>query len=129
MEIQLSKFVAYCLKELKKENLILVSYADTQMNHNGYIYQATNWVYTGMTKSRTDKYVLDGKHSRHYNNDEQNGLRKFRSSKHRYIYFACDKRTAKIYRKALKYNTENYPKGDNKKYVLGEYIKPIIIGQ
>ena len=90
--IQLSKFVAWCLNELKSKDLIIVSYADTQMNHNGYIYQATNWIYTGMTKARTDKYVEGGRHSRHYNNENQNGLRKFRSSKHRYIYF-CSCRT------------------------------------
>lgn len=126
IKIQLSKFVSWCLKQLKKENLILISYADKQMHHNGYIYQATNWIYTGSTKSRTDKYVEDGKHPRHYNNSKQNGLRKYRSSKHRYIYFACDKKHKKIYMKALNYKAEEYPKGENKRYVLGEYIKPII---
>ena len=127
IEIQLSKFVAWCLKQLKKHNLILVSYADTQMNHNGYIYQATNWIYTGSTKSRTDKYVEGGKHSRHYDNSKQNGLRKFRSSKHRYIYFACDKRHKRKFTEALNYKIEDYPKGENKNYILGEYIKPIIL--
>ena len=85
INIQLSYFVSWCLRKLKKYNLIIVSYADKQMNHNGYIYQATNFIYTGATKSRTDKYVEGGKHSRHYDNTKQNGLRKFRSSKHRYI--------------------------------------------
>ena len=28
----------------------MVSYADSGMNHCGYIYQATNWIYTGATK-------------------------------------------------------------------------------
>ena len=127
MDIKLSSFVAHCLNYLKQYNLIIVSYADTQMNHNGYIYQATNFIYTGATKSRTDKYVEGGKHSRHYDNSKQNGLRKFRSSKHRYIYFACDKRYKKIYNEALNYKIEDYPKEINKRYVLGEYIKPIII--
>jgi hypothetical protein len=49
----LSYFVASCLKMIK-EDLILVSYADKLMGHNGYIYQATNWIYTGATKERTD---------------------------------------------------------------------------
>lgn len=127
IEIQLSKFVAWSLNELKLKNLILVSYADTQMNHNGYIYQATNWLYTGMTKERTDKYVEGGKHSRHYDNNQQNGLRKFRSSKHRYIYFSCNKTKKKEYTKQLKYNIEEFPKGENKNYILGEFITPIII--
>ena len=126
ISIQLSKFVAWCLRELKKEDLIIVSYADTQMNHNGYIYQATNWIYTGMTKARTDKYVEGGKHSRHYDNDKQNGLRKYRSAKHRYVYFAT--KNKKKYLKALNYEIHPYPKGENERYVLGEFISPIIIG-
>ena len=127
IKIQLSEFVSWCLNQLKVYDLILVSYADTQMNHNGYIYQATNWIYTGITKSRTDKYVEGNKHSRHYNNDNQNGLRKFRSSKHRYIYFATNKRNKKVYLKNLKYKIESYPKGENKNYILGSFIESIII--
>jgi hypothetical protein len=127
IKIQLSSFVSYCLRELKKNNLIIVSYADKQMNHNGYIYQATNFIYTGATKSRTDKYVEGGKHSRHYDNTKQNGLRKFRSSKHRYIYFACDKKHKKKFTKALNYTVEPYPKADNERYILGEYIEPIVL--
>jgi hypothetical protein len=61
----LSFFLSKSLK-LIKENMILISYADTQMYHNGYIYQATNWIYTGATKERTDIGFENGKHSRHY---------------------------------------------------------------
>jgi len=61
----LSYFVSNCLKIIK-DDLIIVSYADKQMNHNGYIYQATNWIYTGATKERTDIGQEDGTHSRHY---------------------------------------------------------------
>ena len=127
IKIQLSSFVSWCLKQLKQYNLIIVSYADKQMNHNGYIYQATNFLYTGATKSRTDKYVEGGKHSRHYDNSKQNGLRKYRSSKHRYIYFACDKKHKKKFAKSLNYKIEDYPKQENKRYILGNYIKPIIL--
>lgn len=127
IKIQLSQFVSWCLNELKKDNLIIVSYADTQMNHHGYIYQATNWIYTGQTKSRTDKYVEGNKHSRHYDNNKQNGLRKFRSAKHRYVFFACDNRQKKLLKNNLRYKTEPYPKGENKNYILGEYLQQIII--
>lgn len=127
IKIQLSKFVSFCINELKMHDLILVSYADTQMNHNGYIYQATNWLYTGMTKARTDKYVEGGKHSRHYDNEKQNGLRKYRSAKHRYVYFATNKTTRKLYLSKLNYKIEPYPKGLNERYELGKFIKPIII--
>ena len=127
MDIELSSFVSWCLRQLKRFNLIIVSYADTQMNHHGYIYQATNFIYTGATKRRTDKYVEGGKHSRHYDNNKQNGLRRVRSSKHRYVYFACSKSKKKIFTNSLKYNRYRYPKGDNDNYILGDYIEPIVI--
>ena len=124
----LSAFVAACLRRLKSKNWIIVSYADTEMNHNGYIYQACNFIYTGKTKERTDKYTVGNKHSRHYSNDDQNGLRKVRSAKHRYIYFATyDKKIKKQWLKELKYNIESYPKGQNNYYNLGEYLQPKII--
>lgn len=129
INIQLSHFVSACLKELSSENLIIVSYSDSQMNHHGYIYQATNWLYTGATKSRTDKYTENGKHSRHYQNDKQNGLRKVRSSKHRYVYFCGDKRFKKNIINQLKYEILPYPKGENKKYKAGDYIKDVIINK
>ena len=109
----LSFFVGKCLK-LIPENMILVSYADTSMNHNGYIYQATNWIYTGSTKERTDIGFEDGTHSRHYSKDIDYSIRKFRSSKHRYVFFIGSKR--KLFRKNLNYKIEDYPKGQNQKY-------------
>ena len=109
----LSFFVASSLK-LIQEDLIIVSYADSLMNHNGYIYQATNWIYTGATKERTDIGFEDGTHSRHYDKNIDYSIRKFRSSKHRYIFFIGKlKRTFKT---NLKYKIEDYPKGENKKY-------------
>lgn len=128
VEVPMSQFVASCLRELAKEDLIIVSYADTEMNHHGYIYQASNFIYTGATKRRTDKYTKGNKHSRHYNNDEQFGLRKVRSSKHRYIYFATkNKRKRAEYKSKLKYPVFPYPKGENKTYELGEYLEPTIV--
>lgn len=109
----LSYFVSKCLN-LVSDNMILVSYADTLMNHNGYIYQATNWIYTGATKERTDIGFEDGTHSRHYSKDIDYSIRKFRSSKHRYIYFIG--RLKKIFKSKLNYKIQSYPKGENKKY-------------
>lgn len=116
-----SELVGYALRQLKQYNLIVVSYSDMAMNHHGYIYQATNWLYTGKTKGRTDKYVPKGKHSRHYDNSSNTDhLRVVRSEKHRYIYFAADKRHKKEYSNNLKYPIVNeYPKGDNSTYILG----------
>lgn len=118
----LSYFVSNSLKMIK-ESMILVSYADTKMNHNGYIYQATNWIYTGKTKERTDIGNDEGKHSRHYDkNIDYKSNRKIRSSKHRYVYFIGKKSID--FKKQLMYNVENYPKGENKKYDAS--YKPLI---
>jgi hypothetical protein len=109
----LSYFVSQSLKQINTD-MILVSYADTKMNHNGYIYQATNWIYTGATKERTDIGFEDNKHSRHYDKNIDYSIRKNRSSKHRYIYFLG--KLKKQFIKKLKYKQEPYPKGKNKKY-------------
>ncbi|CAB5224214.1 hypothetical protein UFOVP387_42 [uncultured Caudovirales phage] len=109
----LSYFLSKSLKMIK-DNMILISYADTKMNHTGYIYQATNWIYTGKTKERTDIGFEDNKHSRHYNKDIDYTNRKFRSSKHRYIYFIGKLKNK--FKKELKYKIESYPKGNNKRY-------------
>lgn len=120
----LSKFVSTALRMLKNENLIIASYADKAMSHCGFIYQATNWIYTGKTKARTDKWTAGGRHSRHYDKNAEEVFRKFRSSKHRYVYFTNNK---KKYLKSLNYPILPYPKLDSKRYVLGEKIKEKII--
>ena len=112
----LSWFLGQCFKLLPKP-LILVSYADTAMNHHGYIYQATNWIYTGATKARTDINTGGNKHSRHYaKGNVDYSDRKPRSSKHRYFYFLGNKREVNYFKKCLKYPIYEYPKGDNSKY-------------
>ena len=95
LDFPLSQFVGWCLRQLKPLNLIIVSYSDSGMNHHGYIYQSCNFYYTGMTKQRTDKWTPNGKHSRHYKNEQQGEYRKVRTAKYRYIYFCADKKTKK----------------------------------
>ena len=124
----LSAFVSACLRRLRTENWIIVSNSDTGMHHNGYIYQACNFLYTGQTKQRTDKYVPNGKHSRHYNNDEQGQYRVVRTAKNRYVYFATfSKPLKKKWRSCLNYPVLPYPKEENQNYILGEYQKPILV--
>ena len=48
-----SYFVSRCLKQLPKPTIV-VSYADTSMGHTGYIYQACNFIYTGLSAKRTE---------------------------------------------------------------------------
>lgn len=123
----LSQFVSECLRRISPA--IVVSFSDTDMNHHGYIYQACNFLYTGCTKKRTDKYTPNGKHARHYKNDEQIGIRQIRSAKHRYIYFCSTgcKKMKKEGLASLRYPIRQYPKGDNSNYILGDYLKPKLI--
>lgn len=48
----LSYFVSNAIKMLPN-NKIVVSFADANMGHNGYIYQATNFIYTGVSSNTT----------------------------------------------------------------------------
>lgn len=124
---QLSQFIAGCLRELKKENWIVVSYADSGMTHHGYIYQAANFIYTGCTKQRTDRYV-EGKHSRHADFDNPKGIRQVRTAKHRYVYFCTsDKKLKRQWKEALNYPILPYPKGDNENYELGKVYSQVLI--
>ena len=124
----LSQFVSLCLRELKKKNWIIVSYSDTGMSHNGYIYQACNFIYTGKTKERTVFFTEGNKHSRHHDKEKQGKYRKVRTSKHRYVYFCANsKRQKKEWLRALNYEIEPYPKGENKNYKLGTFQQPIIV--
>lgn len=125
----LSQFVSACLRRLRTENWIIVSFSDTAMNHHGYIYQACNFIYTGCTKERTDKYVPNGGHARHAKQSDQGEFRKVRSAKHRYVYFCTrDKKLKQAWLEALNYPPMPYPKGDNSDdYVLGEYLQEKVV--
>lgn len=126
----LSYFIGKVLRFLKKNDWIIVSYSDTSMYHNGYIYQATNFLYTGQTKKRTDIYGGDGKHGRHYikENRDKVKYRVMRSAKNRYVYFcAHNKITKKKMLESLKYPILPYPKKENQNYVLGAYQKQELI--
>ena len=115
-----SFLVSKSLQMLPKPTIV-VSYADTAMGHVGYIYQASNFLFTGTTKERTDMAGEDGKHSRHsFGNSE---IRINRSAKHRYIYFVGSKNQKKSLLKQLNYCVLPYPKGDTQRYDSGANVK------
>jgi hypothetical protein len=127
-----SYFVSRCLKKLPKSKVV-VSYADTGMNHAGYVYQACNFIYTGLSAKRTDWKVKGKEHLHgHTIADEfrgfDNRVEKMRAKygddfylqerprKHRYIYFVGSKSAKKQFLNDLNYSIEPYPKSENKKY-------------
>ena len=123
---QASMLVAGSLKLLPKPKIV-VSYADSSMNHNGYIYQATNFIYTGLSAKRKEWQMKDSnKHSRtitsQYTLEEMQNSDAFvyidRPRKHRYIYFVGSKKQKKDYKKKLKYEAQPYPKTQSEKYIV-----------
>jgi hypothetical protein len=126
---QASKIVGFSLRDLSKVgNFIVVSFADTSANHIGYVYQACNFTYTGLSAKRTDWSVegLDlhgvsiadkfrnksGKRSDLVREEYGDKFSlKERSRKHRYVYFTGSKTFKISAMKSLKYKVEPYPKG------------------
>tara|TARA_R100001163_G_C5024430_1_gene166354 strand:- start:273 stop:989 length:717 start_codon:yes stop_codon:yes gene_type:complete len=132
----LSFFVSQSLKQLPRPNVI-VSYADTSQNHHGYIYQATNWIYTGLSAKRPDYHIKGlNLHTASITDilgrtDKKKGIKqvtllkekygddfytKDRPRKHRYFYLIGTKKDRKEMIKNLAYKIEPYPKGNNKRY-------------
>lgn len=114
----LSFFVSRCLKILPTPYYI-VSYTDPNNGHHGYIYQATNWIYTGVSMGKTKYTFENGKTF-----DIRRGIDKkgkiVKEEKmlptHRYLKFMGSRTQIKEMNKNLKWKILPYPKGDNKKY-------------
>lgn len=56
-----SHFIGWCLRYLKgySDLLGLLSYADPEHDHNGTIYRASNWLYTGLSNP-SKRLIIDG---------------------------------------------------------------------
>jgi hypothetical protein len=119
-----SKVLSLAIKFLKKSNSglkLIVSYADADQNHHGCIYQATNWIYTGlMNKGQMGAFIINGKKTHrksvHSKGIKQNieSVRKhldpnatvfITSGKHRYL-MPLEKKT----RKKIECLAKPYPK-------------------
>ena len=114
----LSFFVSRCLKMLPT-NTCIVSYADPNNGHNGYIYQATNWIYTGVSTPKF-KYIFEDGSSfdirRGITNKGKISSKIKLKPTHRYIYFIGNKREVKNMKNDLKMKIYPYPKGNNSRY-------------
>jgi len=125
---QASYLVGNSLKKLPK-NKIIVSYADTSQNHLGIVYQATNFIYCGLSAKRTDWKVKGLEHLHGQTiadkfrgvKNRAKAIRDYygddfylepRPRKHRYLYFHGSKTYKKNVIKNLKYNIKPYPKQD-----------------
>ncbi len=116
-----SRVIGILLRAIKKntEVKLLVSYADPSQGHLGIIYQATGWIYTGLSEAMPMFDLGDGKirHSRSLSHAYGSHSKKFFESsgvkikvlpqprKHRYLYFLD-----KSYRNKLTVPSLPYPK-------------------
>ena len=115
-----SYFIAQTFKHLDKD--IIVSYADSSQNHVGYVYQATNWIYTGTSKKFKDPMVKGLEHQHHATYahgmtkaqlQEKYGDRLYyvdRPLKHRYVMLLGNKRRRRELKQKLRYKILPYPK-------------------
>ena len=141
-----SKLIAESLKMLPREIKLVVSYSDTQQNHVGTIYQATNWLYCGTTTG--GKMLIDengtirhtksinmvrlrhpeykGVHSKTIMKDKgweyvEGGV------KHRYCMLRGSKKEKKELFSMVKDKVEDYPKLDIK-YQYTNGLNPTFVG-
>jgi hypothetical protein len=98
-----SKVLGIVLRELRRHTEVrfLLSYADPSKGHFGTIYQATNWLYTGLSEATPLYDIGDGvvRHSRSLSHAYgTHSVKHFvshgvavklvpQTAKHRYIYF------------------------------------------
>jgi hypothetical protein len=120
-----SILISRSLKQLPKS--IIISFADTEQDHIGYVYQACNFYYCGLSAKRTD-WKIKGMEHLHGQTiaDKYRGFKnraeairndygdkfylKPRSRKHRYIIFIGNKMDKKEFKKQLRYKVKPYPK-------------------
>jgi hypothetical protein len=134
-----SMLVGRSLRLLPKPSII-VSYADINQGHVGYVYQATNFLYTGLSEKRTDWRIKGMEHlhgqtiadmSRGQENRVEWMRKKFgddfylqeRPRKHRYVYFIGSKKQIKDMNDCLQYKVKPYPKGESLRYNIKGKVK------
>lgn len=125
-----SRIIAVSLRYLRKYTKVkfLVTYADPTQGHVGIIYQATGWVYNGLSEAMPKFDIGDGvaRHSRSMSHAFGSHSMKYfdkcglnvkvlpQTPKHRYLYFLDEE-----YRKRLKTPASPYPKKEPEGRVRG----------
>ena len=112
---------------LLEGNKVVVSFADMEQGHVGYVYQATNFLYCGLSAKRTDWKIRGQEHLhgqtvadefRGKENRAQAMRDKYgdafylapRSRKHRYVTFIGTRKFKKEAMQSLRYQIQPYPK-------------------
>jgi len=130
-----SILIGRSLQMLEPKPCAVVSYADMEQSHCGIIYQATNWTYTGATKSHDKAYIVDGKRTHPMTLRDrgitdptrwakENGIPMVNPmEKHRYFQFVGSKTQKRHMKEKLQYpSIDSYPKSDQSRYDDGPEI-------
>ena len=134
-----SFLIGNTIKKLDKE--IIVSFSEKDKGHTGIVYQASNFLYCGLSARFTDP-VVEGLENQHHATfahgmsnqqikDKWGGRVKFveRPRKHRYIYFnASGKRRKELMRK-LRYKVLPHPSNTGVVNSVDVEIPRILINQ
>ena len=130
-----SFLIGNSLRMLEKPCAV-ISYADSEWNHCGFVYQATNWLYTGATKSHDHSYLVNGERLHPMTVRDRFGVTNLKQwakensiqtlkpePKHRYFFLCGDKKRKKIMLDKLSYPVVKlYPKTNPSRYDDGENI-------
>ncbi len=108
-----SKLIAFGLRQIEKEGWrIVIAYSDPDAGEIGTVYQASNWIYCGLSAIRPDYLNYDGsRFVGHMEKGIASTLQKVpRTRKGRYVYVLGSKGERKELRDALLWKSQPYPK-------------------
>lgn len=131
-----SILISRSLSMLSVKPCAVVSYADSEWGHAGIVYQATNWIYTGATKSHDHTYLVDGVRT-HPMTLRDRGITDPKSwakannvptlppaEKHRYFYMVGTRAQRRDMRAKLAYRAiRPYPKTEKGMYDEGPILE------
>lgn len=105
-----SKLIGYALRRVAEHGYrYAVAFADPAAGEVGTLYQATNWLYCGLTEKRPDYFTLSGK--RMVGHFKTSGLLKAeRRRKGRYVALLGTRSQQRQARSALLWPSLSYPK-------------------
>lgn len=126
-----SFLVSHSLRLLPKPSCV-VSYADSSQNHIGYVYQSTNFLYTGAVTAHDSEYMINGKktHPRTLAGRgitdptrwaREHGVETVKPKpKYRYVYLCGNKNQRNDMLKRLRYPIiKDYPKETSNDTIVG----------
>jgi len=114
-----SFLIGRTIKHSGKE--IIVSFAEINQGHIGTVYQATNWLYTGLSAKRTN-WVIEGENKHCQTLADKYTAKEIRNKygdkfslqprprKHRYIYVNAKGKRKNEILSLLRYSIQPYPK-------------------